>query len=108
VWKQLLQAFGNAENSLHCASSSWRSHFENARDLFPLYQAAAVPARLTAGWDDMSRQCASWAGTEPNRRCFAPSKPPWFLPGFITSRVGFIKVGGLRIVIVPARVLGNR
>jgi len=108
VWQQLLQAFGNAENSLHCASSSWRSHFENARDLFPLYQDPAVPARLTAGWDDLSRQCASLAGAEPKRRFFAPSMPPWFLRGFLTALVGFLTVGGLLIVIVPERVLGNR
>jgi len=107
VWRQLQQAFGNAENSLHCASSSWRSHFENARDLFPLYRVPVMPARLAAGWDRLAAQCTMLADTEPNRRFFAPSMPPWFLRGFLSVLVGFLTVAGLLTLMVRERVVGN-
>lgn len=107
IWRQLVHAFGNAENSLHCASASWRSHFENARDLFPLYELPALPAAMTASWDRLSRECTLLAGNEPNRRFFAPSMPPWFLRGFLSVLVGLLTVGGLSALLVRQRALAR-
>jgi hypothetical protein len=105
---QVFRAHRNAEISLHCASSPWRTHFERACEFTKFHRPPDLPVQLATGWRDLFDECNALALAEPQQRNFLPPLPVWFIRGFLSVLTGLLVVAGVCVFPLGPKLLFSR